>query len=88
MNFLFFIGLLLLMIGGALFVLKGGMFDGMIYSFRRFYKHTSKLEQYVSEQTGESHDTPIKNSFRGLYIYPIIISGAALFCFTLLVSVI
>ncbi|KAB2334662.1 DUF3899 domain-containing protein [Cytobacillus depressus] len=77
-NFLFFISILLLMLGGTLFVLKGGMFDGIFYSFRRIYSRTSKIENYVSEQTGELQNTP-KISLSGLSIHPIIISGVALF---------
>ena len=84
-NQLFFISILLLMAGGTLFVLKGGMFDGMIYSFRRFYRRTSKLEGYVSDETGEIDSTP-KNSMKGLSINPIIISGAALFIFSLIAA--
>lgn len=84
-NLLFFISILLLMVGGALFVLKGGMFDGMIYSFRRFYRRTSKFESYVSDQSGELQSTP-KNSMKGLSVNPIIISGAALFFFSLVAA--
>ncbi|USK57638.1 DUF3899 domain-containing protein [Cytobacillus solani] len=88
MNLLFFIGLLLLMIGGVLFVLKGGMYTGIIYSFRRFYKSISKMEEYVSEQTGDPTERQIKSSLIDLYTYPIIISGASLFFFTLIASII
>ncbi|MEH7391036.1 DUF3899 domain-containing protein [Bacillus sp. JJ1474] len=81
-NFLFFISITLLMLGGILVVLKGGMFDGIIYSFRRFYRRTSKLENYISEQTGELQNPP-KNSLSGLSVHPILISGTALFLFSL-----
>ena len=76
------------MIGGALLVLKGGMFNGIIYSFRQFYKRTSMLEGYVSEQIGESPKSPINSSLIDLYMYPILISGASLFFFTLFITVI
>lgn len=81
-NSLFFISIILLMLGGILVVLKGGMFDGIIYSFRRFYRRTSKLENYITEQTGELQNTP-KNSLSGLSVHPILISGTVLFLFSL-----
>jgi len=84
-NILFFISILLLMLGGTLFVLKGGMFDGIFYSFRRLYRRTSRLENYVSEQTGELQNAP-KDSLKGLPVNPIIISGAALFFFSLIAA--
>ncbi|WP_342590342.1 DUF3899 domain-containing protein [Cytobacillus eiseniae] len=88
MNSLFFIALLLLMIGGILVVLKGGLFDGILYSFKQFYKRTSKLEEYVTEQTERIHDPTHKTGLKDLYVYPLIISGAMLFIFTLFAAVI
>lgn len=87
-NFLFFLSLLFLMVGGTLFVLRGGLFEGILYSFRRFYRGTSKLENYISEQAGDMNNPPIKNSLKEFQIRPIILSGTALFFFTLIASLI
>lgn len=88
-NFLFYISLVLLMAGGALLVLRGGMFEGILYSFRRFYRGTSKLENYIAEQAGDmKQDVPIKHRFREFSMGPMIFSGAALFFFTLIASLI
>ncbi|MBP2242504.1 hypothetical protein J2Z40_003078 [Cytobacillus eiseniae] len=76
------------MIGGILVVLKGGLFDGILYSFKQFYKRTSKLEEYVTEQTERIHDPTHKTGLKDLYVYPLIISGAMLFIFTLFAAVI
>lgn len=67
-------------------VLKGGMFNAIFYSFRRFYRGTSKLEKYVSEQTGEMQEIQIKKSLKDLYVYPIIVTGSFLFIFTLMAA--
>lgn len=87
-NFLFYISLLFLMLGGAVSVLRGGMFEGILYSFRRFYSRTSKLEGYISEQAGDMKNSPIKNSLIEFKLRPIIFSGAALFFLTLIASLI
>lgn len=81
---LFIVALFLLMAGGSMFVLKGGIFDGILYSFRRFYKNTSKLEEYVSKQS-ESIGFPTKNeSFKYTLTYPLLFSGGILFIITLI----
>ncbi|MBY0124339.1 DUF3899 domain-containing protein [Bacillus sp. S/N-304-OC-R1] len=87
-NTLFFVSLLFLMLGGSLLVLRGGMFEGILYSFRRFYRNTSKLENYISEQADDMKKPPINNSLKEFSMGPIIFSGAALFFFTLIASLI
>ncbi|WP_336511109.1 DUF3899 domain-containing protein [Bhargavaea massiliensis] len=50
---LFFMGLLLLLVGGTLQVIHAGVFDGFVRSFTVFKRKTDKLENYVSNETGE-----------------------------------
>ncbi|KZN98206.1 DUF3899 domain-containing protein [Bacillus badius] len=84
-TYLFFIAIWLLMIGGALLVLEGGMFDGMMYSFRHFKKHTSKKEAYISRQTKEWRPSRTGRHKFSL-TYPFLFSGGALFLFTVAAS--
>src|SRR5699024_12251838 len=44
---------ILIIIGGSLYVIGGGFFPGVAYSFRRFFKKTSKVCQMLDE----GHDT-------------------------------
>lgn len=74
------------MSGGSLFVLKGGMFDGIIYSFSRFYKKTSKLEEYVSQQTEGLRNPIIKKNSKRSFTYPLLLSGSVLFLYTIIAS--
>ncbi|MBD7909056.1 DUF3899 domain-containing protein [Sporosarcina sp. Sa3CUA8] len=45
----FLFGLVVFMVGGVLLLLKKGIFDFFFYSFNKFLKSSSKVEQYVSE---------------------------------------
>ncbi|MDW0110708.1 DUF3899 domain-containing protein [Sporosarcina aquimarina] len=45
----FLFGLVIFMVGGVLLLLKKGIFDFFFYSFKKFLKSSSKVEQYVSE---------------------------------------
>lgn len=49
-NNLFLISLLLLIISGFIYMIGMGTFDLIFKSFRIFYKKSSKLESYVSEE--------------------------------------
>ena len=86
-HYLFFISLLFLILGSSLFVLKGGMFNGIIYSFTIFYRKISKVEEYVSEQTGGLLGSPIKKTSNNCIIYSLLTSGGILFLFTLIASI-
>ncbi|WP_396954602.1 DUF3899 domain-containing protein [Neobacillus sp.] len=85
--YLFFISLLFLMLGGSLIVLKGGMFNGIIYSFTIFYRKISKVEEYVSQQTGNLQGPPVKKTSHFSITYSLLISGGIMFLFTLIASI-
>ena len=75
------------MLGGSLFVLKGGMFNGIIYSFIIFYRKTSKVEEYVSQRTGNLQWAPVKKTSNFSITYSLLISGGIMFLFTLIASI-
>lgn len=75
-NTLFLISLLLLMVGASLWVLQGGMFDGFIYSFKRFFERTNKAGMYAAEI---DRGNEFKGSYRFGITYPLLLSGGFLF---------
>ncbi|MGE5703946.1 MAG: DUF3899 domain-containing protein [Clostridia bacterium] len=77
--------LLMLMVGGACFVLEGGMFNGIIYSLKLFYYRTSKLGEYVEEQEKES-DVGFVAPFRFRFTRPLLIVGGSVFLMTLAIA--
>lgn len=50
---LFFMGLLMLLVGGTLQVIHAGVFDGFVRSFAVFKRKTDNLENYVSNETDQ-----------------------------------
>jgi hypothetical protein len=82
-NNIFLLALLLLMVTGSSIVIKGGMFNGIYYSFRRFYKNTSKLEQYVSQQTETVSHPVFINHLKLSGIRTLFITGVILFMIAL-----
>lgn len=49
-NSLFSVGMSLFLISAFLFIGKSGFFDGIIYSFRQFYKSYSKQGQQIGDE--------------------------------------
>ena len=49
----FLIGLVIFMLGGVFLLLEKGVFDFFFYSFKKFLKTSSKVEEYVSEVNGQ-----------------------------------
>ena len=54
---IFFLGLLMLLVGGSLQVIQTGVFDGFIRSFMVFKRSSDKLENYVSSESSEQLQT-------------------------------
>ncbi|MGM9943356.1 MAG: DUF3899 domain-containing protein [Lysinibacillus sp.] len=50
----FLISLILLLIGASLFVIQGGFFNGLIFSFKRFTNRMTKLGEYATELDQQS----------------------------------
>lgn len=55
--------LVLIIIGSFLFVIEGGFFSSITYSFRRFYKRTSKKWQMLNETEEDGEYYVEKQSF-------------------------
>jgi hypothetical protein len=80
------IALIFLMVGGILFVVEGGFFSGIAYSFKRFYKKTTKTGKILDEiEKGEEDKyEPKTHSFS--LTYPLILVGTVLFVVALALS--
>lgn len=83
-NRTFMLSLIMLMIGGAFFVLEGGMFNAIITSFKQFFKRMSKTREWIDSQTFEDHDDPVSFSF-GM-TKPLLLAGGLLFIITFIWS--
>jgi uncharacterized integral membrane protein len=85
-NYLFMISLLLIIVGGILFVIQGGLFTAINYSFKRVYKRISRKGKYLAELEGDhTNDEEIKR-LHFSYMPSIIISGIFLFVVTMLLA--
>ena len=67
-------------------MLQGGMFDGFIHTFKKFYTRTDKVAAYVEEQEKEirrlsnhPHSTKPVRFSRNRFTYPLLIAGIVLF---------
>lgn len=49
----FLIGLVIFMLGGVFLLLEKGVFNFFLYSFKKFLRTSSKVEEYVSEVNGQ-----------------------------------
>lgn len=78
------VSLLLIISGAALLVVGGGFFYGMAYSFRRFFKKTSKSWQLLDDIEKDEEFRPTTHSFS--LTIPFLVVGAVLFIVTLGVS--
>ncbi|WP_270181631.1 DUF3899 domain-containing protein [Alkalihalobacillus sp. CinArs1] len=83
-DILFMISLAMLLIGAALHVVQTGFFDGIVYSFKRFLRSSTK-HQMIEEDKSElsyrlNYDNPIT--------YPILIAGGFWMIITIIIAVI
>jgi len=85
LNNLFIIASILLIIGGGFFVLQGGLFNGITYSFKRFFSRITRLGEYATAIDGDVEYTSV---FSSDYTYPILIAGGIQFILVLLISII
>lgn len=85
LNNLFLTSLLLLMIGGILFLLEGGFFNIIIYGFKKFYHNFSTVGRYVAEETDQTDDVA---SFEFASTNSFLIIGGCLFITTFLIGLI
>jgi hypothetical protein len=84
-NTLFNCSLFLTVIGGVMIVIQGGFFNGIVRSFRLFFRKTNRIEQILEEIEGEKGNfIPYHITF-GL-TFPFLISGTILLLFSILLS--
>ncbi|MCA0172309.1 DUF3899 domain-containing protein [Bacillus sp. RAR_GA_16] len=82
-DILFMIALGMLLIGAALHVVQTGFFDGIVYSFKRYFRSTAK-RQMIEEDHSEikyklDYDNPIT--------YPLLIAGGFCTIVTIIISI-
>ena len=83
-DILFMIALAMVLIGAALHVVQTGFFDGIVYSFKRYFRNTAK-RQMIEEDTSEIHyrldyDNPIT--------YPLLMAGGFCVILTIIISIV
>ena len=83
-NKLFLCSLVLLIAGGSLFVLQGGVLNGMLYSFKRFFNRTTKVGEYTKRFDSSKE---LVDPFHFSLTVPLLLSGGVLFALTLLGSI-
>lgn len=76
--------LLLVLAGGGLFIVGGGFFSGISYSFRRFFKKTSESWKALDEIEEDDDFRPTTYSFS--MTVPFLVVGMVLFGLTLGIS--
>lgn len=84
LNNLFLFSLILLILGCTLFVIQSGVFNGIIYSYLRFYKKTSKVGKYLVDLEGESEN--LIEPFDFSLSKPLLLAGGLLFFLSLVGS--
>jgi hypothetical protein len=84
-NTLFSFSLILTICGGAMLVIQGGFFSGIIRSFRLFFWRTSPIKQVLEEIEGKKEETsPYLLSFT--LTFPFLYSGISLLLFSIVFS--
>lgn len=87
MNAITLTSMILFVLGAILFIIEGGVFYGIIYSFRRFLKKTAqaeKIEDGFEDNEQNLEYNPKKYNFP--YTYPFLVVGIVLFFLSLCTS--
>lgn len=84
-NTLFSVSLILTLFGGAMLVIQGGFFNGIIRSFRLFFQKTDPVNQVLEEIEGKRKETnPYPLTFT--LTFPLVYSGVSLLIFSIIFS--
>ncbi|HET7629716.1 MAG TPA: DUF3899 domain-containing protein [Bacillales bacterium] len=81
-NAAFLASLLLLIVGASLFVISGGFFNAIVYSFRRFFRKGTKMGKLLEGDDEDDIPKPVSFSIT----YPLLIVGGILFIVTMILS--
>lgn len=71
-NSIFLISLAFTIVGASLFVVQGGLFNGIAYSFKRFFARVTKNGAYAFELDG---DLEFVNAPSYTFTYPLLLAG-------------
>ncbi|MDN4073700.1 DUF3899 domain-containing protein [Fictibacillus terranigra] len=85
-NNLFMVSLALIIIGLALFVVKGGFFDLFSRAFRKVLKSFSKSAEYADSQEAHSN-FELSERISGDLVFPLLASGFFIFLLSSLVAI-
>jgi len=83
-NYTFLLSLACTIIGGSLFVVQGGFFNGVGYSFKRFFARVSKNGAYAYELDG---NLAFIQAPTYSFTYPLLVAGMLGCLITTLLSV-
>ncbi|MFC4558175.1 DUF3899 domain-containing protein [Virgibacillus kekensis] len=84
-NVTFMVGMIYLVVGTSLFLIQQGSFDGITYSFKRFFRRSSSYGDMLREVTPEEEEEsylPKQRSFR--LTYPLMVTGIIFFSLTVI----
>ncbi|WP_261132563.1 DUF3899 domain-containing protein [Bacillus sp. Marseille-Q3570] len=82
-NSIFLISMLYIMLGGLMFVTRGGFFDAITLSFRRFMKKGTKMGEIMEDV--ENSELP-SEAFEYTFSEPLLLTGLLGFLTTVLIS--
>jgi hypothetical protein len=85
-NNLFLISLIFIIIGGTLFIIQGGFFTAINYSFKRVYKRLSRKGVYMAELEGDNKNDDDFKRYRFSFMPSILLTGVILFALTMLLA--
>lgn len=86
LDFTFMLGLTMFIIGGFLWIIEQGVFDGVFRIFKIFLNRTSKMESFVDEQTTENQYT-VESKSNKSFPFIILIVGIVLASVSTLLSI-
>lgn len=80
------ISLIAFNVGLIIFIVQGGFFDSMVYSFKRFSRSMKKNRLGEQEAEAPLAEYKIRNGRRAPITWPLIFVSAAYFLFTLAIA--
>lgn len=84
-NTLFYCSLILTTIGGAMLVIQGGFFNGIVRSFKQISKKTNHIEQVLEDIEGKREDIR-PYSLKSTLTIPFLYAGTILLLFSIIFS--